>query len=159
MTKSSKSNTFVKNLNITNRKANFDYYLHDTYTAGIVLQGTEIKSIRMGKASLVESYCHFRKGELWIKNMNISQYEKGNIYNHDPQRERKLLLSRKELNKLIKNKEKGFTIIPTKLFISKRGFAKLEIALAKGKKLYDKRQVIKERDLKRESGRLALTSR
>ena len=155
MKKEKKNNLFVKNLNITNRKASFSYYLYDKYTAGMVLQGTEIKSIRMGKASLVESYCYFRNGELWIKNMSISPYEKGNIYNHDINRERKLLLSKRELNKLMKSKEKGFTIVPTRLFISQRGFAKLEIALAKGKKLYDKRQVIKERDIERHNNRFS----
>jgi SsrA-binding protein len=151
MKKVTKTSAFIKNLNIINKRATFEYHLHDKYTAGIILQGTEIKAIRMGKVSLVESYCYFSKNELYIKNMNIAPYEKGNIYNHIPQRERKLLLKRKELQKLFKTKEKGFTIIPTKLFISQRGFAKLEIALAKGKKLYDKRQSIKERDLQREN--------
>ncbi|MBC8344542.1 MAG: SsrA-binding protein SmpB [Bacteroidetes bacterium] len=137
-------------INIKNKKARFEYILFDTYVAGIQLNGTEIKSIRQGKVSLAESYCAFENEELFVKNMNIAEYSHGNIFNHEPNRPRKLLLNRKELRKLhIKVKEKGFSIIAVRLFLSQRGLAKLEIALAKGKKLYDKRESIKERDLSR----------
>jgi len=139
----------TKNIAIKNKRASFEYLLLDKYVAGMVLMGTEVKSIRDGKVSLQEAYCYFSKGELWVKGMHIAVYEQGNIYNHVEDRERKLLLHRKELNKLVRNKEKGMTIIPVKLFMNERGLAKLEIALAKGKKLYDKRQHIKERDLER----------
>ncbi len=138
---------------IRNKQASFNYTFLDKYTAGIVLTGTEIKSIRKAKVSLQEAYCYLVQGELWIKNMHIAPYEQGNIYNHEENRERKLLLTRKELNKLTKNKEKGMTIAPIQLFIDANNRAKLEIALAKGKKLYDKRQHIKERDLQRELSR------
>lgn len=134
---------------IKNRQAHFSYTLLDRYTAGIILQGTEIKSIRMGKASLQEAYCYFNQGALWIKGMHIAAYIHGTIYNHEEKRERQLLLKGKELQKLLKSQSKGLTIIPIELFISPRGFAKLVIALARGKKLYDKRQTIKERDLER----------
>lgn len=117
----------------------------------MVLTGTEIKSIREGKAALVDSYCYFRNNELFIKNMNISEYSEGTHYNHEPNRERKLLLSKLEINRLVKKmKDQGLTIIPIRLFISDSGYAKLEIALAKGKKEFDKRETIKERDVKRE---------
>lgn len=117
----------------------------------MVLTGTEIKSIREGKAALVDSYCYFRNNELYIKNMNISEYSEGTHYNHEPNRERKLLLSKLEINRLVKKmKDQGLTIIPIRLFISDSGYAKLEIALAKGKKEFDKRESIKERDVKRE---------
>lgn len=117
----------------------------------MVLTGTEIKSIREGKAALVDSYCYFRNNELFIKNMNISEYSEGTHYNHEPNRERKLLLSKLEINRLVKKmKDQGLTIIPIRLFISDSGYAKLEIALAKGKKEFDKRESIKERDVKRE---------
>ena len=138
---------------IRNKQASFEYAFLDKYIAEIVLTGTEIKSIRQSKVSLQEAYCYFLQGELWIKNMHIAPYEQGTIYNHEEKRERKLLLTRKELNKLIKNKEKGLTIIPMQLFIDENNRAKLQIALAKGKKLYDKRQAIKERDVKRELAR------
>lgn len=138
-----------KNISIRNKRANFEYLLLAKYVAGMVLTGTEIKSIREGKASLQESHCYFSKGELWVKNMHIAAYTQGNIYNHVERRDRKLLLNKKELNKLMRNKEKGMTIIPVQLFTNERGLAKLQIALAKGKKLYDKRQQIKERDLVR----------
>lgn len=144
-----KSNSTKQHLTIKNRRASFEYNFLDKYVAGMVLTGTEIKSIRTGKASLQEAYCYFSHGELWIKNMHIAAYERGNIYNHVENRERKLLLHKKELNKLMRSKEKGLTIIPIQLFINGRGLAKLQIALAKGKKLYDKRQSIKERDLQR----------
>eukprot|EP01132_Coremiostelium_polycephalum_P000305 gene305-394_t len=136
-------------LAIRNKKASFEYTFEEKYIAGIVLVGTEIKSIRKAKASLQEAYCYFKQGELWVKNMHIAHYEQGNIYNHVEDRERKLLLTRKELNKLNKNKVKGFTIVPIQLFIDQNNRAKLEIALAQGKKLHDKRAQIKERDIQR----------
>lgn len=143
-----------KTINIQNRKASFEYYFLEEYSAGMVLTGTEIKSIREGKVSMADAYCFFDKGELYVKNMNISKYEFGTHYNHNPLRERKLLLSRKELRKL-ENKltDKGLTIIPTRVFINDSGLAKMDIALAKGKKLYDKRDSIKEKDMKREQDR------
>ena len=143
-----------KTINIQNRKASFEYYFLEEYSAGMVLTGTEIKSIREGKVSMADAYCFFDKGELYVKNMNISKYEFGTHYNHNPLRERKLLLSRKELRKL-ENKltDKGLTIIPTRVFINDAGHAKMDIALAKGKKLYDKRDSIKEKDMKREQDR------
>ena len=142
-------------INIKNKKASFDYEFIDTYTAGIVLTGTEIKSIRMGKASLVDTYCYFINGELWVKNMHISEYFYGSYNNHNARRERKLLLSKKELRNL-QNEEKnpGFTIVPTPLYINEKGLAKLVIALAKGKKQYDKRQSLKEKDDRREMDRM-----
>ena len=146
---SSKQKKAAKNIAIKNKRASFEYMLLAKYVAGMVLTGTEIKSIRAGKVSLQESYCYFSKGELWVKGMHIAAYAQGNMYNHVENRERKLLLNSKELHKLMRNKEKGMTIIPVQLFINERGLAKLQIALAKGKKLYDKRQRIKERDLAR----------
>jgi len=142
-----------QNIAIKNKQASFSYTFLDKYVAGIVLTGTEIKSIRAGKVSLQESYCYFSGGALWVKGMHIAAYTQGNIYNHVENRERKLLLNKKELRKLMRNKEKGLTIIPVQLFINERGLAKLQIALAKGKKLYDKRQSIKERDLARAAQR------
>ncbi len=137
-----------------NKKAGFEYFLLEKLTAGIVLTGTEIKSIRAGKATINDAYCSFNGEELWILNMHITEYDFGNIYNHNPRRERKLLLTRRELKKLrTKNVEKGVTIIPVLLFIDDNGLAKLEIALAKGKKLYDKRDSIKDRDVKRDNDR------
>ncbi|XWN35069.1 MAG: SsrA-binding protein SmpB [Roseivirga sp.] len=146
---SAKPNKAAKNIAIKNKRASFEYTLLDKYVAGIVLTGTEIKSVKAGKVSLQEAYCYFFRGELWIKGMYIAPYAQGNIHNHDESRERKLLLNRKELDKLFRSKEKGFTIIPMQLFVNERGLAKLQIALAKGKKLYDKRQQIKEREVKR----------
>lgn len=138
-------------MDITNRKAYFEYSILQKNTAGIVLTGTEIKSIRMGKASFNDSYCVFFKGELYLRNLHIAEYNFGGIYNHEPLRERKLLLRKSELKKLEnKIKEKGYTIIPLKLFISKNGFAKVEIGLGKGKKIYDKRETIKARENDRE---------
>lgn len=149
--------TFSNNINIKNRKASFEYHFLDKYIAGIMLQGTEIKSIREGKANLQESYCALLDGELWVKNMHISPYTEGTYANHEPKRDRKLLLNKRELKKLeSKFKEKGLAIIPVRLFINDRGLAKLEIALAKGKKLYDKREDIKQKDLKREMERLKI---
>lgn len=141
----------AEEINIRNKRASYDYELTDLYSAGIQLTGTEIKSIRAGKASLGDAFCYFKRGELYVKNMHITEYTKGNIYNHDPLRERKLLLKKKELAKLeSKVKERGFTIIPVRLFINERGFAKLEISLARGKKSFDKRQSIKQKDTQRE---------
>jgi SsrA-binding protein len=139
---------------IKNRRASFDYTFVEKFTAGIVLLGTEIKSIREGKASLVESYCYFKNEELFIKSLNISIYTEGNLYNHEPTRERKLLLTKQELVKLRKKmQDKGLTIIPTLLFTSDSGYAKVEIAVAKGKKNYDKREDLKTKDLNREMNR------
>jgi SsrA-binding protein len=142
---------FSKEINIKNKKASFEYHFIDTYIAGIQLTGTEIKSIRMGNVSLPESFCIFHNGELYIRGMHISRYEQGTHYNHEPVRDRKLLLQKKELRKLeSKSEEKGLTIIPIRLFINDKGLAKLEVSLAKGKKLFDKREDIKERDVNRE---------
>jgi SsrA-binding protein len=145
-----------KKINILNKKAKFQYELLDSYTAGIVLTGTEIKSIRSSKASIAESFCEFNdKGELFVINMTVQEYLYGNIYNHAPKAERKLLLNKKELKKLEREvQNSGLTIIPTRLFINEKGYAKLNIALAKGKKLYDKRESIKDRDSKRELDRI-----
>lgn len=143
-----------KKILIKNKKASFDYEFIEKFVAGIVLVGTEIKSIRMGKASLVDAYCSFSGNELFVRGLNISVYWWGNMNNHEPLRERKLLLERKELNKLQRRtKEKGLTIVATRLFINDKGLAKVEIALAKGKKEYDKRESIKEKDLRREMSR------
>ena len=145
-----------KSITILNKKARFSYDLLDTYTAGIVLTGTEIKSIRASKASIAESFCEFNdSGELFVINMTVQEYDHGNHFNHRPKAERKLLLNKKELRKLEKEvKNTGLTIIPTKLFINEKGFAKLKIALAKGKKLFDKRETIKDRENKRNLDRI-----
>jgi SsrA-binding protein len=144
-----------KDVLIKNKRATFDYELVDKFTAGIVLVGTEIKSIRLGKASLVDTFCFFAgNNELWVKNMNISEYSFGSYNNHLPRRDRKLLLNRKELIKLQREvKDNGMTIVPTKLFINDKGLCKVEIALARGKKEYDKRESIKEKDAKRDIDR------
>ena len=144
----------TNNINIRNKRATFDFELIEKFNAGIVLAGTEIKSIRMGKASLVDSYCYFVNGELWIKNMNISEYKDGSYNNHAERRERKLLLHGKELRKIERKvKETGLAIIPTRMFINERGFCKLQVALAKGKKEFDKRQSLREKDDKRNMAR------
>ena len=145
-----------KSVNILNKKARFSYDLLDTYTAGIVLSGTEIKSIRASKASIAESFCEFNdRGELFVINMTVQEYDYGNHFNHKPKAQRKLLLNKKELKKLEKEvKNTGLTIVPVKLFINDKGFAKLNIALAKGKKLFDKRESIKDRDNKRNLDRI-----
>lgn len=145
-----------KHINIKNRKARFNYELLDKYTAGIVLTGTEIKSIRNSKASIAESFCEFNdKGELFVINMNIEEYAFGNYNNHRPKAERKLLLNKRELKSLYKNVQiKGYAIVPLRLFINDRGLAKMEIALGKGKKLYDKRDTIRDRDNKRNLDRI-----
>ncbi len=141
-------------INIKNKRASFDFEFIDTFTAGIVLTGTEIKSIRLGKASLVDTFCYFNNGELWVKNMNITHYSYGSYNNHVERRERKLLLNKKELRSLEADaKSPGFTIVPVRLFINEKGLAKLVIALAKGKKEYDKRQSLKEKEDKREMDR------
>lgn len=142
-------------INIKNKRATFDYELIDTYTAGIVLTGTEIKSIRLGKASLVDTYCFFSQGELWVKGMHIAEYFYGSYNNHVARRDRKLLLNKKELSKLERaTKETGFTIVPVRVYINEKGLAKVVIALAKGKKQYDKRESLKEKDDKREMDRM-----
>ena len=142
------------NVMIKNKRATFDYEFIDTYTAGIVLTGTEIKSIRAGKASLVDTYCYFSNGELWVKNMYVALYMEGSYNNHIERRERKLLLNRKELRNLeADTKAPGFTIVPEKLYINEKGLAKLDIALAKGKHEYDKRQSMKEKEDRREMDR------
>jgi SsrA-binding protein len=141
-------------MEIKNKKASFEYFLLEVFSAGIVLTGTEIKSIRTGKASLKESYCAFSGDELFVRNMHISPYEYGTYDNHEPKRERKLLLTSRELKKLkSKLEEKGLTLVPTRLYINESGLAKLEIALAKGKKLYDKRDTLKKKDQQREIDR------
>ena len=141
-------------ISIKNRKAEFEYFLLSSYTAGIVLTGTEIKSIRTGKANITDAYCSFIENELWVHNMHISEYSHGSYNNHDPKQDRKLLLNRKELKKLIiKLNERGMTVIPTRLWINENGFAKLDVSLAKGKKMYDKRESIKEKDNRRDADR------
>jgi len=145
-----------QNINIKNKRARFDYELLDRFTAGIVLGGTEIKSIRLGKASLSQSFCEFNdKGELFIINMQIDEYSHGGHYNHKPKAERKLLLNKRELKKLRKEvTTSGLTIVPVNLFINDRGLAKVNVALAKGKKLYDKRETIKNRENKKNLARI-----
>ncbi|MGJ8685152.1 MAG: SsrA-binding protein SmpB [Nonlabens sp.] len=141
---------FKKNIEIKNRKARFEYEILDTYMAGIVLGGTEIKAIRLGKASIAEGFCEFKNGELWVINMTVQEYSHATYFNHQPKQSRKLLLNRKELKKLEKDViAGGNTIIPLKLFVNDKGLAKLDIALAKGKKLHDKRDAIKDRDNKK----------
>ena len=145
----------AQQVNIKNKKAHFNYEIGDTFTAGIVLTGTEIKSIRDGKASLTDSYCIVENGEVWVKNMHISEYFYGSYNNHSVKRDRKLLLNKKEITKISKAAdEPGFTIVPIRIFISDRGFAKLVIGIGKGKKQYDKRQSIKEREDKRNIDRI-----
>ncbi|WP_459209612.1 SsrA-binding protein SmpB [Aquimarina rhabdastrellae] len=142
-------------INILNRKAKFEYEFLDRYTAGIVLAGTEIKSIRDGKASIAESFCEFNNNELFVINMHIEEYSHATYFNHRPKNERKLLLNRKELRKLEKEvKNSGLTIIPTRLYINDKGLAKVDIVLARGKKMYDKRQTMKDRDNKRDLDRV-----
>ena len=144
-----------KQVNIKNKRARFEYELVDQYTAGIVLTGTEIKSIRASKASIAESFCEFNNGELFVINMSIQTYSNGGYVNHRVRADRKLLLQRKELSKLHKEvKNVGLTIVPLNLFISEKGYAKLRIALARGKKIYDKRDTIKDRDNKRQLDRV-----
>ena len=143
-----------ENINILNKKASYEYAFPEKFVAGLMLTGTEIKSIRLGKANITDGFCVFDKGELIARNIQISEYEKGTHYNHAPKRDRKLLLTKHELKKLEGNlKDQGLTIIPLRLFINEKGWAKLEIALAKGKKLFDKRDDIKKKDAQRETAR------
>ncbi len=151
------SKRFSNDINIRNRQAGFQFDLLDKYVAGLVLRGTEIKSIREAKVNLQDGYCYFNNGELYVKGVTIDQYAQGTHYNHEAQRERKLLLKRTELVKLEKRvEEKGLTLIPLRLFINERGYAKMEIALGRGKKLHDKRNAIKDRDAKRELDKLKI---
>jgi SsrA-binding protein len=145
----------VKTINIENRKAGFNYFITAAYEAGIILTGTEIKSVREGKANLNDAWCYIKNDELWIKSMHISEYAPGSYNNHIPKRERKLLLNKSELIKLMSRlREKGTTIIPLRLYINERGFAKVEIGIAKGKKKFDKRESLKEADAKKEMSRV-----
>lgn len=142
-------------VNIRNKKASFEYFFVDTFTAGIVLTGTEIKSIRMGKASLVDTFCYINNGEIWVKGMNISPYFYGSYNNHESKRDRKLLINKREIKNLQEaTKQVGFTIVPTLLFIDDHGRAKLDIALCRGKKEFDKRQTLKEKEDRREMDRV-----
>jgi SsrA-binding protein len=148
---------FSNDINIRNRQAGFEYELLDKYVAGMVLMGTEIKSIREGKVNLQDGYCYLNNNELFVKGINITPYAQGTHYNHEATRERKLLLKRSELKKLESRvTEKGLTLVPTRLFINDRGLAKLEIAVGKGKKLHDKRENIKEREAKRDLNRMKI---
>ena len=145
----------VKTVNIQNKRARFDYEILETYTAGIVLSGTEIKSIRLGKANITESFCEFSKNELFAINTYIEEYSFGNQFNHKARSERKLLLNKRELKVLFKSIEvKGLTIVPLKLHTNEKGIAKLDIGLCRGKKTYDKRESLKEQDTKREIDRI-----
>jgi SsrA-binding protein len=144
----------IPQLNIRNKRARFEYHLEDSFLAGIVLSGTEIKSIRNGKASILEAYGIFHEGEVWVRNMFVNEYENGTFYNHKPRADRKLLLNRKEINRIEKFlKVKGNTLIPLKLFLSDKGWVKMEIACAVGKKLHDKRHDLKMKDDQREMDR------
>lgn len=141
-------------VNIRNKRASFEYQFLEEFTAGVVLTGSEIKSVRLGGVSLAESYCHINRGELYVKGLRIAPYEQAGRFNHDPLRERKLLLHKRELTKLEnKLKDKGLTVIVKRIFVNNRGLCKIDVALAKGKKLYDKRQDIKSKDVKREMDR------
>lgn len=145
----------TNNINIKNRKASFDYEIIETFTAGIVLTGTEIKSLRLGKAGLTDTYCLTENRELWLKNMYIAEYSYGSYNNHTTHRDRKLLLNRKELNRIAKASEQpGYSVVPLRIFINEKGLAKVVIAIARGKKAYDKRQSIRERDDKRAISRM-----
>ena len=149
-----------KSVHIRNKRATFDYEILEEYIAGVVLVGTEIKSIRLGKASMVDSYCYFDRGELWIRGVNIAEYSWGTCNNHIPKRDRKLLLNRKELAKLQRSlQDKGLTIVGLRLFLTERGFAKIAIGLARGRKSYDKREYIKANDAKREMDKAIKTYR
>ena len=149
-----------KNVNIRNKRATFDYEIIEEYIAGIVLVGTEIKSLRLGKASLVDSYCYFERNELWIRNVNIAEYTWGTCNNHVPKRDRKLLLNRKELNKLQRSlQDRGLTVVGLRIFLKDRGLAKVAIGLARGRKSYDKREYIKSNDARREMDKAMKDSR
>ena len=147
-------------VNIQNRRARFDYLILDRYSAGIVLTGTEIKSIRTGKASLTESFCYINNGEVWMKNSYIAPYERGSYLNHSARRDRKLLLNRREINRLVADsRSPGFSIVPLRIYLSERGLAKVEIALCRGKKEYDKRASLREQQDKREIQRVMKSAR
>jgi SsrA-binding protein len=149
-----KKTTFQSKINIKNKRAEHDFLLFDQYTAGLVLTGTEIKSIREGKASLVDTYCFVHRGEVWVKNMYIAHYEQGSYNNHVERRERKLLLNRREIRKIQQTvKQPGFSIVPTLLYIDEKGLAKLKISIARGKKEYDKRETMKEKEDRRQIDR------
>ncbi|MBK6266342.1 SsrA-binding protein SmpB [Marivirga sp. S37H4] len=146
---------FSASILVKNKKARYEYEWLDTYITGIVLQGTEIKAIRLNKVNLQESYCYIHRNEVFVRGLHIGQYELGTHYNHEEKRERKLLLKKQEIAKIKKRmEEKGLTLIPTKLFLNSRGLAKLEVALAKGKKIHDKRDSIKDKDMKRELSKM-----
>lgn len=139
---------------LKNRQAYHEYFIDTKYEAGMVLQGTEVKSLREGRASFNDSYCLIHKGELWLKSLHIAEYSHGNLNNHDPVRDRKLLLKKRELKKIAeKLKEKGYTLVPLRIYFNEKRFAKIEIGLAKGKKLFDKRESIKQKDVEREMKR------
>ena len=141
-------------MEIKNRSAFHEYFIDNTYIAGIVLTGTEVKSLRTGKASFNDSYCQIHKGEIWVKSLHIAEYSHGTVNNHDPVRDRKLLLQKREINKIeSKLKEKGYTLIPLRIFFNDKNLVKIEIGLARGKKLHDKRETIKKRDVEREMKR------
>lgn len=147
-------------VNIQNRRARFDYLILDRYSAGIVLTGTEIKSIRTGKASLTDSFCYINNGEVWMKNSYIAPYERGSYLNHSARRDRKLLLNRREINRLVSDsRSPGFSIVPLRIYLSERGLAKVEIALCRGKKEYDKRASLREQQDKREIQRVMKSAR
>ena len=150
-------NRFSNNINIRNKRASYEFEILEKYVAGMVLQGTEIKSIREGKVTLTDGFCTFFRDELFIRQIHINQYKQGTHYNHEATRQRKLLLNKRELSKLQrKSSEKSLSIIPLRLFLNDRGLAKLEIALAKGKKLHDKRNTIKDKDMKRDNERIKI---
>ncbi len=152
-----KQERFKKDISLKNRKASFDYEFLDTYTAGIQLRGTEIKSIRESKVSFHDAFCVFFRGELYVRNLHIAPYTEATHFNHEETRDRKLLLKKQELSKIeAKTEDKGLTIIPTRIFINDRGLAKINIAVARGKKKFDKRESIKEKDVKRELQRMKL---
>lgn len=149
-----------KNINIRNKRATFDYEILEEFVAGLVLAGTEIKSIRLGKASLTDSYCYFDRGELWIRGMNVAEYHWGTCNNHVPRRDRKLLLGRRELGRLQRAlQDKGLTVVGLRLFLNERGLAKVVIGLARGRKSYDKREYLKENDARREMDKAMKTYR
>jgi SsrA-binding protein len=141
-------------ISIRNKRASFEYFLLEEFVAGLILTGTEIKSIREGKANLTDAYCAFKANDLYVINMHVAEYKFGSIYNHEPKRDRKLLLNKRELRKIAtKTKEKGLTLIPMEMFVNDKGLAKLKFAIAKGKKLYDKRETLKTKDTRREMER------
>lgn len=150
-----KENKQKSHINIVHRKARFEYEFIDLYVAGMQLQGTEIKSIRENQVNLTDAYCQVHEGEVWVKELHISEYKYGTHYNHEPKRNRKLLLNKREIRKIEKEvQDAGITVVPTRLFVTDKGLAKLEIAVARGKKLHDKREDLKKRDDKREMDRI-----